>query len=192
MVAPFSSVLEQTVVSPVHLEPYLLSPSVLTRTAINQRVAALAADTDRWQSLLHYSTDERWYAQLESNPYYDAWLLSWTPGQTTELHDHGGSSGAFTVLTGSLREVVLAAGLPRHVDRPAGSTVTFGSKYIHDVGHAGHGPAASLHVYSPPLSTMNYYAIDRGEVLRTRTEATETPERGWPRHPALATLTAVS
>lgn len=178
--------------SPVHLEPYLLSPSTLTRTAITQRVSALAADTGRWQSLLRYSTNERWYAQLESNPFYDAWLLSWTPGQTTELHDHGGSSGAFTVLSGTLREVVLAAGVPRHLDRPAGSTVTFGSTYIHDVGHAGLGPAASLHVYSPPLSTMNYYAVDRGEVRRTRTEATESPERGWPQHPAMALSTASS
>ncbi|WP_163513073.1 cysteine dioxygenase [Fodinicola acaciae] len=171
--------------STVPLELYLLSPSALTRTAITRKVSALAADTDRWLPLLRYSTDQRWYAQLESNPFYDAWLLSWTPGQSTELHDHGGSSGAFTVLSGTLREVVVSGGLPRHLDRPAGATVSFGPKYVHDVGHTGDGPAASLHVYSPPLSRMNYYAVESNQLVRTRTELTDTPEKGWAKHPAL-------
>lgn len=170
--------------SAVHLEPFMLAPSVLTRTAIVERVNELANRADLWDPLLRYSAEERWFALLERTPTYDAWLLSWSPGQSTELHDHGGSSGAFHVLTGTLRETVVPTGGPRDLFRQPGQTVSFGPRYVHDVAHPGTGaPAASLHVYSPPLTTMNYYAYDDSGLVRTRTEVTETPEPGWPAHP---------
>lgn len=171
--------------APVHIEPFMLSPSGLTRTAITDLVTDLANKTDIWESLLRYSAEERWFALLDRTPTYDAWLLSWSPGQSTELHDHGGSSGAFRVLVGTLHEtVVTAAGKTRDLHRDAGQTVSFGPKYIHDVAHPGTGqPAASLHVYSPPLTTMNYYTAADGPLRRTRTEITETPEPGWAAHP---------
>ena len=49
-------------------------------------------------------TDDRWFARLHGDDEVDVWLISWVPGHRTELHDHGGSLGALTLLTGSLDE----------------------------------------------------------------------------------------
>ena len=58
-------------------------------------------------SILDYSTERRWWARLGLTEGVELWLLSWLPGQGTEPHDHGGSAGSFTVLTGTV-----AGGLP--------------------------------------------------------------------------------
>lgn len=47
---------------------------------------------------------QRWYTRIHGDEELDIWLISWVPGQPTELHDHGGSLGALTVLSGSLNE----------------------------------------------------------------------------------------
>jgi predicted metal-dependent enzyme (double-stranded beta helix superfamily) len=167
----------------VHLEPFLLAPSSLTSTALTRLAAQLAGTPALWRDHLRWSETKRWYAQLRATPLYDVWLLSWTPGQGTELHDHGGSAGTFHVLSGSLRETV-AMGTPdsvRLTERtvPAGQGVTFGPTHVHDVAHAGTGPAASLHVYSPPLRSMSYYDTTGGELRQKRTLATTHPEPTW-------------
>ncbi|MCW2568046.1 MAG: cupin domain protein [Mycobacterium sp.] len=167
----------------VHLEPFLFAPSALTPTALTRLVAQLAATPALWREHLRWSETERWHARLRHTPLYDVWLLSWTDGQATELHDHGGSAGAFHVLTGSLRETT-AEGAPDRVRLTerivaAGQGVTFGATHVHDVAHAGTGPAASIHVYSPPLTSMGYYDARGGELRRSRTLATTRPEPTW-------------
>src|SRR5690242_18697555 len=44
--------------------------------------------------------DERWYTRLAGDDELDIWLISWVPDKSTELHDHGGSLGALTVVSG--------------------------------------------------------------------------------------------
>src|SRR5579875_3546482 len=51
-----------------------------------------------------YNENERWHQRLYRDRRVDVWLISWLPAQGTQLHDHGGSSGAFTILEGSLDE----------------------------------------------------------------------------------------
>src|SRR4051794_3407438 len=51
-------------------------------------------------------TDRRWHVRVHQDVEVDVWLISWTTEQGTELHDHGGSSGAFTVVEGTLNEYV--------------------------------------------------------------------------------------
>ena len=46
----------------------------------------------------------RWFTRIHGDEELDVWLISWVPGHATELHDHGGSLGALTVLSGSLNE----------------------------------------------------------------------------------------
>ena len=161
----------------------MLAPSSLTPTALTRLAAQFAATPALWREHLRWSETERWHAKLRDTPLYDVWLLSWTPGQATELHDHGGSAGAFQVLTGSLRETV-AEGSPTSVrlgERTvaAGQGVTFGPAHVHDVAHAGTGPAASLHVYSPPLRSMAYYDATGGGLRQFRTLSTTRPEPTW-------------
>ena len=81
-------------------------------------------------------------------------------------HDHGSSSGAFTVLRGRLTEHTFDGGL-RLNDLDVGDGKAFAAGYAHDVRNEGEEPALSLHAYAPRLSTMTRFRFrgDRLEVL---------------------------
>jgi predicted metal-dependent enzyme (double-stranded beta helix superfamily) len=125
----------------------------------------LAGQVDVWRPLLHIDPDRRWYTRLTAGAGWEAWLLTWLPGQGTDLHDHGGSSGAFTVLSGELQELTPAgtaadpAQLSTRVLR-APQVRAFGPSHIHQVVGVGDTAAASLHVYGPALTVMNRYELD--------------------------------
>ena len=48
--------------------------------------------------------NDRWFTRLYGDDELDIWLISWVPDRSTEMHDHGGSLGALTVVSGTLRE----------------------------------------------------------------------------------------
>jgi predicted metal-dependent enzyme (double-stranded beta helix superfamily) len=125
---------------------------------------------------VRYHEDERWHQRVYRDPRIDIWLISWLPSQGTELHDHGGSSGAFTVLRGTLTEAVPSQAGIRDTERPTGISVGFGPHYIHDVRNLGAAAAVSVHAYSPPLTTMNYYDLQDTRIVRMRSIATDDPE----------------
>lgn len=105
------------------------------------------------------SLDGRRWSRLLVTYSYDAWLIGWPPGTGLDLHDHGGSRGALCVVRGTLDERRLlrsgdSAGARRLT---AGTASSFGPHHVHAI----HNPmpeteALSVHVYSPPLSTMNF------------------------------------
>ncbi|UVS81193.1 cysteine dioxygenase family protein [Actinokineospora sp. UTMC 2448] len=103
----------------------------------------VAADRARWAHLLRYDPDERFAALVERTLDQEVWLLSWLPGQATDLHDHGWASGAFTVVTGTLTERV---GAGEHA-LAAGQSRVFGPGYAHQVRNDSADPAVSIHVY---------------------------------------------
>ena len=134
---------------------------------------------------VEYDERERWHQRLYRDRRIDIWLISWLPTQSTALHDHGGSSGAFTVIEGALVETVDAGAVDarealrpavREITRRAGDSVAFGPAYIHDVRHAGSAPAVSVHAYSPPLTSMTYYDLDDTGLRPIVTVATDDPE----------------
>jgi hypothetical protein len=43
---------------------------------------------------------------MARTPDFDAWLIAWPKGGKVELHDHGTSTGAVRVISGSLVEAV--------------------------------------------------------------------------------------
>ncbi len=114
----------------------------------------------------------RWYERLFHSPEHDIWVISWLPGQSTGFHDHGASSGAFVVTSGILEEH--RPGEPIRVlypDKPR----AFGPDYAHDVRNASGAPAISIHAYSPPLSEMNEYELDGGQLV-PRERSFDDPE----------------
>jgi quercetin dioxygenase-like cupin family protein len=112
------------------------------------RIAAeLALDRDLWLSRLRFDPVARFSLLLEHSNDYEAWLLSWLPGQATELHDHGSGSGAFTIVSGVLTERVMRTNTTIEL-RPGQSRV-FASDYIHRVSNNGREPAVSIHVFRP-------------------------------------------
>ena len=127
-------------------------------------------------------TDDRWFTRLHADDELDVWLIRWVPGHTTELHDHGGSLGALTVLSGGLHEYRWDGEQLRRRRLDAGDQAAFPLGWVHDVVGAPTlaDPAAttlSVHAYSPPLTAMSYYEVtERKTLRRTRTELTDGPE----------------
>ena len=66
---------------------------------------SLAAQPDLWRPLVQFQESGRWWTRLDAPPGVDVWLLTWLPSQGTELHDHGASAAAFTIVAGTLTEV---------------------------------------------------------------------------------------
>jgi hypothetical protein len=126
--------------------------------------------------------DERWFTRLHGDDELDVWLISWVPDRSTELHDHGGSLGALTVVSGSLAETRWDGDRLRRRRLTAGDQAAFPLGWVHDVVWAPEpihvvGPTLSVHAYSPPLTAMSYYEVtDRNTLRRDRTELTDKPE----------------
>ena len=125
----------------------------------------------------------RWAARLHSDDDLDVWLISWVDGHSTELHDHAGSLGALTVLSGSLSEFRWTGAELRLRTLDAGDQASFPIGWVHDVTKAPTFPSTlgeptlSVHAYSPPLTAMSYYEVtDHRSLRRTRTELTDQPE----------------
>jgi hypothetical protein len=111
-------------------------------------------------------------------------LISWVPDRSTELHDHGGSLGALTVVSGALRETRWDGKALRRRRLRAGDQAGFPLGWVHDVVWTPERdlatlvtPTMSVHAYSPPLTAMSYYEVtERKTLRRKRTELTDVPE----------------
>ena len=157
---------------------------LLANTGVRQRLdqAGLAdlvrqAAAGDWAALVRYSEGERWYQRLERGENHEVWLLSWLPGQRTGFHDHCGSSGAFTVVQGELREWTPSRRpSPRAAALPAGRVRSFGPRHVHEVVNESATAAVSIHAYSPPLSGMRRYELTRSGLVLA---AVETAGERW-------------
>jgi cysteine dioxygenase len=102
-------------------------------------------------------------------------VLCWRPGQRTPIHDHDGSFGAVRVLQGIMWETlfVMDAGdglvyqsarewTPGHV---TGADVPD----IHQLGNPDISgqDLVTLHLYAPPLTSLNVYKVGRRESVNT-------------------------
>lgn len=120
-----------------------------------------AADTHRGMllDLVRFSRPQRWWARLALTEEVEVWLLSWLPGQHTEPHDHGGASGAFSVVLGELSETYRYPRAPiGHRLHTVGDATGFGAGRAHQVWNTGLANAATVHAYSPPLVPTREYA----------------------------------
>ncbi len=119
-------------------------------------------------------TDSRWFTRLHADDDHDVWLISWVPGHHTELHDHAGSLGALTVISGALREYRWDGSQLRSRVLDAGDQAGFPLGWVHDIAGAEDGvETLSVHAYSPPLTAMSYYEVTgRQRLRRIRSELT--------------------
>jgi predicted metal-dependent enzyme (double-stranded beta helix superfamily) len=133
----------------------------LDHLAIASRYAATA---EQWPVAPRFNPVDRWFHRLAIADDHEVWLLTWLPGQGTDLHDHGGSAGAFLVFGGSLTEdtFALTPGAPPRIisrDLGEGAGRRFGARHIHRVINRSSRPAISIHVYGPALTAMTRYQI---------------------------------
>ena len=139
------------------------------RPGINPReVARRLAPAVQWPGAL--DTRSRSWRLMARTPDFDAWLIAWPEGGKVELHDHGISTGAVSVISGALVEAVPRRDdtgrltLVRHELR-AGATLGFGARHVHDVTNESDQHALSLHVYSPALTSMTFYELTEDRLV---------------------------
>jgi predicted metal-dependent enzyme (double-stranded beta helix superfamily) len=124
-----------------------------------------AAKPEDWPLAPRFDPAQRWYHRLAAEADHEVWLLTWLPSQGTDLHDHGGSAGAFVVVSGELTETTVAGtDRPRLIDTALapGTGRWFGAHHIHQITNNGGRPAVSVHVYGPALKTMTRYRLTDG------------------------------
>lgn len=140
-------------------------------------VREVAADPAQWQGAVRFDATQRCWAHLRRTDDVDLWLLTWLPGQQTELHDHGDAAAAFTVLSGAVAEVrAQPDGSTSRAVLTPGDSVWVPPGAVHDVLDAGNGPAVSLHAYSPRLTRMTYDVAGRRGLRAVRTVLGDEPE----------------
>lgn len=154
-----------------------------TRVLLARAAHAIAARPGIWQPLIRFDADERYYARIPQRLAipggFEAWLLTWLPGQGTGWHDHGGSAGAVVVVRGSLTESLVAGSTESPVEErelARGQIRPFGAHHRHHMGNRTSEPAVSIHVYAPELTTMTRYRLDGAELVPT---AVDRAGREW-------------
>lgn len=147
-------------------------------------VRAAAADRSSWAPSVRFDPRDRYTSRLLQTHDVDLWLLTWLPGQQTTLHDHGDAAAVVTVLSGAVEEVRADTdgALTRHL-LTAGDSVWSPPGAVHQVVHAGAGPAVSLHAYSPQLTRTTSYDDGPHGLRAVRPPA--------PRGPAVPHLTSL-
>jgi cysteine dioxygenase len=108
------------------------------------------------------------------NDFAELLVLCWRPGQRTPIHDHAGSFGAVRVLSGVLWETVFEmgdGGLAYKCAREWGPGDVTGADVpdIHQLGNpdVSGQDLVTLHLYSPPLTTLNVYRVGRTDSVST-------------------------
>ena len=162
----------------------LHAPTPLALGDLTALTRDIAAEVSAGRHPVHVDPERRWYQLLRSDDWafpdgslpggidpsdvhrVDVWLISWATEQTAELHDHAGSLGALTVVSGSLVEQRWAGHGLRSRRVGAGRSLGFPLGHVHDVGNTEPTPAVSVHAYSPPLTAMSYYTVEPGARLR--------------------------
>ena len=142
-------------------------------------IAGRLAPFLRWEEASELT--ERSWRLVARTPDFDAWLIAWPAGGRVELHDHGMSRGALTVLSGTLVETVPhrdewgRLDLLR-CDLQTGVTLRFDHGHVHDVLNEGPELALSLHVYSPALTSMTHFDVAGDELVAREVRYTND---GW-------------
>lgn len=123
---------------------------------------------------MRFHPDRYMRNSLHMGPMYQALILCWRNGQRSPIHDHEGSNCVVKVLQGQALETTFSAGgngmiYPTHT-RPLDEGLITASqdRDIHQISNlqTGGKDLITLHIYSPPLYTMNVYSLHDASVRR--------------------------
>ena len=144
------------------------------------------AQVDEWMERVEVSREElRPYVSFKEATYArhrvflcdhaELLVLCWRPGQRTPIHDHAGSFGAVRVLEGFMWETLFemdsAEGLRYKSAREWTPGYVTGSDVpdIHQLGNpdVSGRDLVTLHLYAPPLTSLNVYKVGRKDSTST-------------------------
>jgi cysteine dioxygenase len=125
----------------------------------------------------HVGFKEGTYARhrVGGGPHAELLVLCWLPGQRTPIHDHDGSFGAVKVLRGVMWETLFEMDASRGLAyksarewRP-GEVTGADVPDIHQLGNpdVSGQDLVTLHLYAPPLKSLNVYKVGRRESTNT-------------------------
>jgi len=163
----------------------------LTLAGLAAKISALKSrpaleEVNRWLGAAAVSEDElRPYVSFKEGTYArhrvllsefaELLVLCWRPGQRTPIHDHAGSFGAVRVLRGVMWETIFelegGRGLTyaRAREWTAGDITGADVPDIHQLGNpdVSGQDLVTLHLYAPPLTSLNVYKVGRKESTST-------------------------
>ena len=140
-------------------------------------VRTVAASPHLWRRHVRFDRGSRYWHRIATLPAADLWLLTWLPDQSTDLHDHGSSAAAFTVVAGALEEVrAHPDGRRARSTLSAGACTTVPPGAVNDVGNRCSPPAISIHAYAPRLEQMTFWESTPSGLRRLETLRTDEPE----------------
>jgi cysteine dioxygenase len=107
--------------------------------------------------------------------YAELLVLCWRPGQRTPIHDHAGSFGAVRVLEGFMWETLFEMNAAEGLLYKSAREWTHGhvtGADVPDIHQLGNSDVSgtdliTLHLYAPPLTSLNVYKVGRKESTST-------------------------
>ena len=139
----------------------------LSITSIKHLLEQLALPEAEALSSAHFDPARYQRLPIFHSAHLEVLLMGWLPGQASPLHDHGTSICGVRVLTGEAFELsyrLAPSGIliPTSISTlQTGEITVTGGEAIHQVGNGGELPLVSLHVYSPPLANVRWFASER-------------------------------
>jgi cysteine dioxygenase len=94
-------------------------------------------------------------------------ILNWRPKTVCLPHDHGASSASFYVIEGEAYHAIYRLnkrGVPvldKETTEKQGATVFLPPGVVHAMGRASGSPLVTLHIYSPTVSGMRIYDLEK-------------------------------
>ncbi len=109
------------------------------------------------------------------NEHIELLVLCWRPGQRTPIHDHNGSYGVVRVWSGVMWETLFEMDARRGLRYKSGRDWTAGGitgADIPDIHQLGNPDVSgqdliTLHLYAPPLGSLNIYKLGSTESTST-------------------------
>jgi cysteine dioxygenase len=133
----------------------------------------LAARLDLSAELVdaHLFFDAERYARnlVLRTPVLELLVLCWLPGQQTLIHDHGRSVNAIRVHGGELTSRLFSAadGEPARMTTEeavsSGGMASLDRTQIHQLANTSQEKLVTIHMYSPPLTTITAYSTESAE-----------------------------
>lgn len=141
---------------------------------INEWLANVEISPLEIEPFLGFKEGNYWRHRVCRNQAVEMLIICWRPGQKTPIHDHNGSHGVVRVHKGLMWETTFCyeeeGGLCYNTGRecPTGTVTGAGVPDIHQLGNpeVSGQDLITVHVYAPPLGTLNTYKVGSAQVDR--------------------------
>lgn len=148
---------------------------------LRNRMLAAHISIDDISGWIRFSDKHYLRNLIRQGEYYHALALCWRSGQRSPIHNHSGSVCGLLVLEGIATETVFEttpSGLVKPVlsrDILCGELIVAQGGDIHQVSNlqAKGCDLVTLHIYSPPLLSMDTWSLETGYVGKFRPDVVE-------------------